>query len=54
MKVKKKFKKYEELGIKIRDLIKSITKNSGDNDEKCMKIKFDSDDITSKTIKIIP
>ena len=31
---------------KIRDLIRSITKNSDDYnyDEKCMKIKFDSDD----------
>ena len=29
--------------IKIRDLIKSITKNSDDYDEKYMKIKFNSD-----------
>ena len=43
---KEKIKKYEELGIKIRDLIRSITKNSDDYDydEKYMKIKFNSDD----------
>ena len=40
---KKKIKKYEELWIKIRDFIRPITKNS-DYDEKCTKIKFDSDD----------
>ena len=34
---------YEELWIKIRDLIRSITKNLDDYDEKYMKIKFDSD-----------
>ena len=47
-------KKYEELWSKIRDLIKSITKNSGDYDEKYMKIKFDSDaDLPlNKTIEI--
>ena len=46
MKPKKKFKKYEELWIEIRDLIRSITKNSDDYDydEKCIKIKFVSDD----------
>ena len=38
---KDKIKKYEELWSKIRDLIKSMTKNSGDYDEKYMKIKFD-------------
>ena len=37
-------KEYEELWIKIRDLIRSITKNLDDYDEKYMKIKFDSDD----------
>ena len=37
-------KKYEELWSKIRDLIRSITKNSDDYDEKYMKIKFNSDD----------
>ena len=47
-------KKYEELWSKIRDLIKSITKTSGDYDEKYMKIKFDSDaDLPlNKTIEI--
>ena len=40
----KKNKKYEELWSKIRDLIRSITKNSDDYDEKYMKIKFNSDD----------
>ena len=37
---KEKIKKYE----KIRKLIRSITKNSNDYDEKYMKIKFDSHD----------
>ena len=41
---KEKIKKYEELWIKIRDLIRSITKNSDDYAEKYMKIKFNSDD----------
>ena len=41
---KEKIKKYEELWIKIRDLIRSITKNSDDYDEKYMKIKFNLDD----------
>ena len=36
--------KYKELWIKIRDLIKSIIKNSDDYDENFMKIKFNSDD----------
>ena len=35
-----KEKKYEELWSKIRDLIRSITKNSDDYNEKYMKIKF--------------
>ena len=39
-----KIKKYEELWIKIRDLIRSITKNSDDYDEKYIKIKFNLDD----------
>ena len=43
---KEKIKKYEELWIKIRDLIRSITKNSENYDKKYMKIKFNSD--TSK------
>ena len=41
---KEKIKKYGELWSKIRDLIKSMTKNSDDYDEKYMKIKFNSDD----------
>ena len=41
---KEKIKKYEELWIKIRDLIRSITKNLDDYDEKYIKTKFDSDD----------
>ena len=36
-------KKYEELVSKIRDLIRSITKNSSAYDEKYMKIEFNSD-----------
>ena len=52
---KEKIKKYEELWVKIRDLIRSITKNLDDYDEKYMKIKFDSDDNLplNKTIEII-
>ena len=55
---KEKLKKYEELWITIRDLIRSITKmimiNSFDYDEKYMEIKFNSDDELSlnKTIEI--
>ena len=41
--MKGKKKKYEELWIKIRDLVRS-TKDSDDYDEKYMKIKFNSDD----------
>ena len=37
-------KKYEELWNKIRDLIRSITKNSDDYDEIYKKIKFNSGD----------
>ena len=37
-------KKYEELWSKIRDLIRSITKNLVDSDEKHIKIKFNSYD----------
>ena len=43
MKAEKKLKN-EELWIKIRDLIRSITKISDDYDEKYMKIKFNPDD----------
>ena len=53
---KEKNKKYEELWIKIRDFIRSITKNSDDYDydEKYMKIKLDSDDELplNKTVEI--
>ena len=51
---KDKIKKYEELWSKIRDLIRLITKNSDDYDEKYMKIKFSSDDELplNKTIEI--
>ena len=41
---KEKIKNYEEVWSKIRDLIRLITKNTDDYDEKCMKIKFNSDD----------
>ena len=41
---KEKIKKYEELWIKIRDLIRSVTKSSDDYGENYMKIKFNSDD----------
>ena len=49
-----KIKKYKELWIKIRDLIRSVTKKSDDYDEKYMKIKLDSDDELplNKTVEI--
>ena len=37
-------KQYEKLWTKIRDLTISKANNSDDYDEKCMKIKFNSDD----------
>ena len=40
---KEDIKKYEELWSKIKDFIRSITKNIDDYDEKYMKIKFNSD-----------
>ena len=51
---KEKIKKYEELWIKIGDLIKSVTKKSDNHDEKYMRIKFDRDEKLplNKTIKI--
>ena len=54
MKAKKKLKKYGELWSKIRDLIRSINKNSNDYDKKYMKIKFNSNDELplNKTIDI--
>ena len=47
-------KKYEGLCSKIRDLVRLITKNSDDYDEKYMKIKFNSDNELplKKTIEI--
>ena len=42
--MKTKKKKNEELCSKIRDLIRSITKNSDGYDEKYVKIKFNLDD----------
>ena len=47
-------KKYEEPWNKIRDLIKLLTSNSDDYDEKYMKIKFNSDDDLplKKTLKL--
>ena len=57
---KEKIKKDEELWIKIRDFIRSITKNSDDYNEKYMKIKFNEDNklplnktIESRTIIIV-
>ena len=41
---KEKIKKYEEFWIKIRELLRSITKNLDDYDEKYMKTKFYSGD----------
>ena len=54
MEAKKKLKKYGELWSEIGDLVRSITKNSVDFDEKYMKIVFDSDDNLplNKTIEI--
>ena len=51
---KEKVKKYEELWSKIRDLIRLIPKNSDENNEKYMKINFNSDDELplNKTIEI--
>ena len=40
----KKEKKFEDLWSKIRNLIRSITKNSDDYNKEYMKIKFNSDD----------
>ena len=54
MKARKKIKKYEELWIKIWDLIRLLTKSLDDYDEISMKTKFDSDDNLplNKTIEI--
>ena len=45
---------YEELWIKIKDFIRSITKNSDVYDEKYTKVEFDWDDELplNKTIEI--
>ena len=40
---KEKSKNSEKLWSKITDLIRSVTKNSGDYDEKFITIKFNSD-----------
>ena len=50
-----KIKKYEELKLKIRDFIRSMTNNLKEYDEKYMKIKFDSGENLSlnKTIEIL-
>ena len=55
MKAKKQRKKYKELWSKIRDLIRSIIKNSDNYDEKYIKIKFNSDDelLLNKLIEIL-
>ena len=47
--------KKQRRKIKIRDLIRSITKNSDDYDKKYMKIKFNTDvELTlNKMIKIL-
>ena len=39
-----KIKKYEKLWSKIKDIIRSLTKNSDDYNEKYMKMKFNLDD----------
>ena len=54
MRTKKKQKKYKELWIKTRDIIRSRAKSSDDYDEKYMKIKFNLDDELplNKTIEI--
>ena len=51
---KEKIKKYEELWIKVNNLIKTITEKPDDYDEKYMKIKIDSDNKLplNKTIEI--
>ena len=51
---KEKIKKYEELWSKIKDLIRLITKNLDDYDEKHMKFNFNSDDELplNKTIEV--
>ena len=52
---KEKIKKHEELWSKIRDLTRSITKTSNDDDGKYIKTKFNSDDDVplNKTIEFL-
>ena len=45
-------KKYEKFWSKIRDLIRSISKNSNDYVQKYTKIKFDSDEDLSLNKKM--
>ena len=45
-------KKYEKFWSKIRDLIRSISKNSDDYVQKYTKIKFDSDEDLSLNKKM--
>ena len=51
---KERIKTYQELRIKIRDLIRSVTKKLDDYDEKHMEIKFNPDDKLplNKTIEV--
>ena len=52
--MKVKSKRYGKLWSKIQDLIRSITENSEDYDEKYVKIKFNSDNKLplNKTVEI--
>ena len=54
MKAKKKLKNMKICGVKSEDLIRSLTKNSDDYDEKYTEIKFNSDDelLLNKTVEI--
>ena len=45
---KNKLKKYEKVWNKIGYIVRSITSNSVNYDEKGMKIKFNSDDLSLK------
>ena len=49
---KETIKKYEELLNTIRDLVRSITKNSDNYDEKYMKVKFNYNDELSPNFEI--
>ena len=50
----KKIKKFEKLGSKIRDLNRSITKNSYEYDEKHMNVEFNSDELPLNKAIAIP